>query len=55
MAVDTGSELTRGQTVVDWYGMTGRPANVEVCLGVDAGRLTEMVVERLTGYAWPAA
>ena len=23
VAVDTGSELTRGQTVVDWYGMTG--------------------------------
>ena len=49
VAVDTGGELTRGQTVVDWYGMTGRPANVDVCLGVDAGRLTEMVVERLTG------
>ena len=55
VAVDTGSELTRGQTVVDWYGMTGRPANVDVCLGVDAERLTELVVERLTGYAWPAA
>ena len=49
VAVDTGGELTRGQTVVDWYGMTGQPANVDVCLGVDAGRLTEMVVERLAG------
>ena len=49
VAVDTGGELTRGQTVVDWYGMTGRPAKVDVCLGVDAGRLTEMVVERLAG------
>ena len=49
VAVDTGGELTRGQTVVDWYGMTGREANVDVCLGVDAGRLTEMVVERLAG------
>ena len=53
VAVDTGSELTRGQTVVDWYGMTGRPANVDVCLGVDAERLTDMVVERLVGYSWP--
>ena len=53
VAVDTGSELTRGQTVVDWYGMTGRPATVDVCLGVDAERLTGMVVERLIGYAWP--
>ena len=50
VAVDTGSELTRGQTVVDWYGMTGRAANVDVCLGVDAGRLTEMVVERLVDF-----
>ena len=55
VAVDTGSELTRGQTVVDWYGLTGRRANVDVCLDVDANRLTEMVVERLTGYAWAMA
>lgn len=54
VAVDTGSELTRGQTVVDWYGMTGRTATVDVCLGVDAVRLTEMVVNRLVGYQWPA-
>lgn len=53
VAVDTGSELTRGQTVVDWYGMTGREENVDVCLGVDAARLTEMVVERLVGFKWP--
>ena len=50
VAVDTCGELTRGQTVVDWYGMTGRAATVEVCLGVDAERLTEMVVERLVGH-----
>lgn len=55
VSVDTGSDLTRGQTVVDWYGLTGRPAAVDVCLGVDAGRLTEMVVERLTEYPWPVA
>ena len=53
VAVDTGGELTRGQTVVDWYGMTGRPSNVDVCLAVDSGRLTEMVVDRLVGYDWP--
>ena len=50
VAVDTGGELTRGQTVVDWYGMMGRPANVDVGLGVDAERLTGMVVERLISY-----
>ena len=52
VAVDTGSELTRGQTVVDWYGMTGRAANVDVCLGVDAERLTSMVTERLVSHSW---
>lgn len=53
VAVDTGSDLTRGQTVVDWYGLTGREANVDVCLEVDAQRLTEMVVQRLVGHFWP--
>ena len=53
VAVDTGADLTRGQTVVDWYAMTGRPANVDLCLNVDAPRLTELVVQRLAGYPWP--
>ena len=52
--VDTGSDLTRGQTVVDWYGMTGREANADVCLEVDADRLTEMVVQRLVSHQWGA-
>ena len=54
VAVDTGSDLTRGQTVVDWYGLTGREANVDVCLEVDGERLTEMVVNRLVNHPWPA-
>ena len=54
VAVDTGSDLTRGQTVADWYGLTGREANVDVCLEVDAARLTDMVVQRLINHAWPA-
>ena len=53
VAIDTESDLTRGQTVVDWYGMTGREANADVCLDVDAGRLTEMLVDRLVNYPWP--
>ncbi len=52
VAIETGSNLTRGQTVADWYGMTGREANVDVCLEVDAERLTEMVVERLVSFPW---
>lgn len=52
--VDTGSDLTRGQTVVDWYGLTGRQANADVCLEVDADRLTEVVIQRLLGHQWDA-
>lgn len=54
VAVDTGSDLTRGQTVADWHGLTGREPNADVCLEVDAGRLTAMLVERLTSHPWPA-
>ena len=32
---------------------TGRAANVDVCLNVDANRLTEMVVQRLANHPWP--
>ncbi len=53
VSVDIGGELTRGQTVVDWYGMTNRPANVDLCLAVDSHRLTEMVIERLVSHPWP--
>ena len=50
VAVETKSEITRGQTVTDVRGSSGRAANVRVCLDVDAARLTEMFVDRLTGY-----
>lgn len=53
VSIDTASELTRGQTVVDWYGMIGGEANVDVCLQVDAPRLTQMVVDRVAGHSWP--
>ncbi len=53
VAIDTGSDLTRGQTVADWYGLTGRAANADVCLDVDPNRLTELLVQRLTDYPWP--
>ncbi|MBM3942330.1 MAG: nucleoside hydrolase [SAR202 cluster bacterium] len=47
VAVETGSELCRGQTVADRNKTTGRPPNVKVCLGVDAGGVTEMFTLRL--------
>ena len=53
VSVDTASDLTRGQTVADWYGSTGFAPNVDVCLDVDALRLTNMVVDRLVSHPWP--
>ena len=53
VAIDTASDLTRGQTVADWYGSTGFAPNVDVCLDVDAPRLTNMVVDRLVNHPWP--
>ena len=50
VAVETKSEITRGQTVTDVRGSSGRAANARMCLDVDAARLTEMFVNRLTGY-----
>ncbi len=49
VAVETGSKLCRGQTVADRRGVTGKPPNARVCLGVDAPRLTELFTERLAG------
>ena len=53
VSVDTASDLTRGQTVADWYGSTGFAPNVDVCLDVDALRLTNLVVDRLVSHPWP--
>lgn len=47
--IEHRSELTAGQTVADLEGVTGNPPNASVALGVDADRLTELWVERLTG------
>ena len=47
--VEYRSSLTAGQTVADLEGVTGNPPNASVALDVDAARLTEMWVERLTG------
>lgn len=47
VAVETGSELTMGLTVMDWWGVTGRPANATVLHGVDADGFFALLGERL--------
>ena len=43
--IETVSELTRGRTVVDLHGLTRRPPNAEVGIGIDRPRFIDMLIE----------
>jgi inosine-uridine nucleoside N-ribohydrolase len=43
--IETSGELTRGRTVVDVYGVTGRQPNAEVALEVDRETFRDMMFE----------
>ena len=45
--VETGSELTMGQTVIDWWGATARPRNAHVVREVDDAAFFALLVERI--------
>jgi purine nucleosidase len=45
--VETESELTVGQTVVDWWGVTGVEANAMVMSDVDRQGFIDLVVDRI--------
>ncbi|MEL6436928.1 MAG: nucleoside hydrolase [Pseudomonadota bacterium] len=45
--VETGSQLTLGMTVIDWWSVTGRPANALVLGGVDAEGFFALLTERI--------
>jgi purine nucleosidase len=45
--VETVSELTMGQTVVDWWGATERPRNVHYITEVDDTAFFSLLVERI--------
>ena len=44
VAVELTGTHTRGATVVDLHGVTGRPPNARVAIGLDAGRFWDLVV-----------
>jgi purine nucleosidase len=46
--VETESELTVGQTVVDWWGVTGSEPNAMVMSDVDRLGFIDLVVERIS-------
>ncbi len=45
--VDTTSELSLGRTVCDVYGITGRPANVDVAIDLDVEPFWDLVIASL--------
>ncbi len=45
--VEVVSDLCRGRTVVDLWERTGRPANVQVGVDIDADAFFELLVERI--------
>jgi purine nucleosidase len=47
VVVETTSELTMGQTVVDWWRVTGRPANATMINEVDSDGFFDLLIERL--------
>ena len=47
IAIETQSPLTLGMTVVDWWGVTGRKANVRVMNTVDANGFYDLLTDRL--------
>jgi purine nucleosidase len=47
VTVETGSDLTLGMTVVDWWGVTARPRNATVMRQVDADGFFNLLTARL--------
>jgi len=46
--IETQSELTRGMTVADWWGVTDRVANAMFIGDVDSDQFFEILIERLS-------
>jgi purine nucleosidase len=46
--IETMSELTMGMTVIDWWGVTGRPKNAHVIGKVDADGFFDLIYERVS-------
>lgn len=48
VAVECGSSITLGMTVVDWWSVTDRPANVHLIREVDPDGYFNLVIDRLS-------
>lgn len=48
--VETQGDLTRGETVCDYYLLTGKPQNTEVMLDIDRERFIKLVMDSLKSF-----
>ena len=51
VAVELNGSLTRGATVVDWEGRSGRAPNARIVLDVDQARFEQMIARALGAVA----
>ncbi|MEA2537030.1 MAG: purine nucleosidase [Chloroflexota bacterium] len=49
--VDTAGGLADGQTIADWRGLTGKPANIDVAVEAAADEFLRRFIERVGGLA----
>lgn len=47
VSIETKGTLTRGQTVIDTQGISGKHPNAQVCMKIDKKRFREMVIDCL--------
>jgi purine nucleosidase len=40
-----------GRTIVDWWGVTGQPANVEVVTAINAAGFYQLLTQRLASLS----
>ena len=48
--VETQGDLTRGETVCDYYLLTGKPANTEVLLGIDREKFIKLIMDTMKSF-----
>jgi pyrimidine-specific ribonucleoside hydrolase len=48
--IETQSELTRGRTVVDLHGLSGKPANADVGIGIDRPAFINLLLESVAQF-----
>lgn len=50
VSIEINSETTIGMTVVDWWGVTGQPANVQVVTDINADGFFTLIRDRLSSF-----